>query len=588
LRSGLPGGPPAPAAAGPAAAARGQAGRQVRVWYLRGGGEAGNLAARKLDTLVRLPVGPLYAAVLVTNPLAARGGLEAESLANALVRGPREVFSLESVVKARDYEQAAIKSSRALARAKAYPGFGLWTHAKPGTVELVLIPTLPAEQLNPVVLETLQQNEDDRELVDLQTALMPRIPIGTRLQPVWARYKQVKVIADLIVSDLENVDEMGQRVENRLYSLISPLPGSSGPHASSAQSGPYLRPYRAASLSKDAEAATMLAVDTTRQLTVGQYIIVQDQPCRILDILENQITVDTPVSAKAGALIIASKAYHAGTGATDPNTERMLQSGWPFGQQLRVADIYRLLLATENINLISRLSLALEDAPDENVYALAADIFQPNTWYAGSGARLFRSMDDGKGWELLVAFERLGNRLFDLDESQKPAVWNQRQDMREEIVASICPSPNQAGLVAVTTLLNPGLQERSALYISTDCGESWYCQFREMDAVEDMAWMPRGASLILLLATRKGLFEMELALDEDGNPTRPSDPMPVPVDPSQPAMPLYAVTVISGISGHNRVAVAAQARGGVYLSSSADLLPIHDRMVSSGAQTSPV
>ena len=37
--------------------------------------------------------------------------------------------------------------------------------------------------------------------------------------------------------------------------------------------------------------------------------------------------------------------------------------------------------------------------------ALAADSFQPHTWYAGSGGVLFRSLNDGEGWEPAGRFE---------------------------------------------------------------------------------------------------------------------------------------------------------------------------------------
>ena len=102
---GLPNVPEALAAAPPA-------GRQIRLWYCHGGGSAGNVAAGTL-TVLKDPV----AGMQVTNPVPATGGRDAESVENALVRGPRELHSLERAVTARDFELLALAEHwRRLAR----------------------------------------------------------------------------------------------------------------------------------------------------------------------------------------------------------------------------------------------------------------------------------------------------------------------------------------------------------------------------------------------------------------------------------------------------------------------------------------
>src|SRR5690606_6794831 len=74
------------------------AGREIRVWYRRGGGPEGNVAANLL-TVMKDPV----AGIEVTNPEPAKGGLPGETFENALLRGPQELHSLHRAVTARDF-----------------------------------------------------------------------------------------------------------------------------------------------------------------------------------------------------------------------------------------------------------------------------------------------------------------------------------------------------------------------------------------------------------------------------------------------------------------------------------------------------
>jgi hypothetical protein len=136
-------------------------------------------------------------------------------------------------------------------------------------------------------------------------------------------------------------------------------------------------------------------------------------------------------------------------------------------------------------------------------------------------------------------------------------------------------------LVAVAThKRDANGQPRSPLYVSLDCGESWHTVYSDFDSeIEDMAWMQLTNHHILLLATNKGLFEVEIPVTQLSDPSQgeasafPS-PSLVLVDRSQRNLPLYAVTVIRGKQGNVRVAVAAQSRRGVYLSNSGDLTAV--------------
>jgi hypothetical protein len=194
-------------------------GRQIRVWYRRGGGPDGNVAAESL-TVLKDPMPGLE----VTNPLPATGGRAGESLENARLRGPQELHTLSRAVTARDYQLVAERSSGAVERALATTQAALWKHAKPGTVEVVVVPSLP-EGRDPagVTAQELQTLQSEPARVQVQGALDERRPLGTQCLVTWAGYKTVRVQARIVVQREEDLAAVRQRVDARLHEAINPL-----------------------------------------------------------------------------------------------------------------------------------------------------------------------------------------------------------------------------------------------------------------------------------------------------------------------------------------------------------------------------
>ncbi|MEM7049069.1 MAG: putative baseplate assembly protein [Acidobacteriota bacterium] len=194
--------------------------REIRAWYRRGGGDVGNLAANSLKVMVD-PIAGLE----VCNPRPATGGRDAESLDNALIRGPQELHGLDRVVKAKDFERLAIRSSGAVARARALTLARMWRHAVAGTVLVVLVPDLPsaikAEGRISADILIEHQTEDARR--HILAALDERRPLGTTCRVQWARYKTVSAVARIVVYREENPLALRQRVLDRLYRTIQPL-----------------------------------------------------------------------------------------------------------------------------------------------------------------------------------------------------------------------------------------------------------------------------------------------------------------------------------------------------------------------------
>jgi len=410
-------------------------GKGILLSYRRGGGPEGNLAAGAL-TVLKDPI----PGVEVVNLGPATGGRSAESVDNALVRGPQELHSLERAVTGRDFELLALKSSASVARARALTRAELWAHARPGTVEVLLVPALPAEARPGGRVEARQLAEQEREEVRRRVlaALSERRPLGTQCLAHWTRTKTVRVSARVVVYRQENSEAVRERVLRRLDRLLSPLPVGDG-------------------------------------------------------------------------------------------QERY--PGWPFGQALRASHVYDTILAEPGVAYADEVRMLVDEVPEVDVRCLAADRFQPGTWYAGSGETLYRSLNDGDGWEPAGRFPGEG-------------------------VAHVAAHPDRSGHLAVATEIAQGGGSR--LHLSADCGETWAPPAGLGFTVEDLAWIERGGIPVLLLATEKGLYELPV---REG-----ATPVQILVEAAEPDLGFYAVAAATDIRGTVNVAVAARGRGGVYLS----------------------
>jgi hypothetical protein len=418
--------PPVTLAAVPAA------GREIRAWYRWGGGEAGNVGAGMLTSL-KDPI----PGVQVGNPAPATGGGAAETLDNALLRGPEEIHSLRRAVTARDFETLACRGSAAVARARAFTKAQLWRHARPGTVEVLLVPKLGTfEQRGGgvVTADALRALHTEDVRTRIQAALQDCAPLSIEVLVNHVRYKTVTVNVSLVVHRGEDLDAVRARVADRLHLTINPLP--------------------------------------------------------------------TPLQ----------------------------RHGWRFGEPLRASHVYDIVLAEPGVSYVEQVRFTVDEVPDKDVRALAVDPTQPATWYAASGGILFRSLNDGDGWEPAGRFE--GER-----------------------VNSVAPSPQRPGLLAAATQLADG---GAQVHVSRDCGEHWTPAATLAFTVHDMAWLLRGIVDVLLMATDKGLYE--LSLEEGATPAQ------IEVDAKNPSGGFYAVVAFADARGGLNVAVSAQEEGGVFLS----------------------
>ncbi|MFP3907285.1 MAG: putative baseplate assembly protein [Acidimicrobiales bacterium] len=414
-------------------------GREIRMWYRSGGGPGGNVAAGAL-TVLRDPI----PGVAVSNDEAARGGQEIESVDHLLTRGPNEFLTVRRAVTSADFEVLAVQSSGAVARAKAITRAEAWTHAKPGEVEVVLVPHVPGSTTigSRIDLDTLTslQTEEARSATERELEL--RRPLGTRCVVGWARYKPVSVRARVVVGPQEDQHRVHERVLSRLYQTISPLPEGAG-------------------------------------------------------------------------------------------------DGWRFGHPLRRSNIYRLLEQAEpGVEWVDDVVFEVADAPDGEIDAVAADGYQPGTWYAASGGIVFRSTNDADGWEPAASFP--GERVWVVEPYPSPD--------RPGVVA-------HPGLVAAATRAEDG--RSSAIHVSEDLGETWRRVGGLDVGVTDLAWTHVGDTPGLLITTNTGLYRLALLPG--------AAPVQVVVDPADADRGFYAVVSFTDPAGDWWAAVASQAEHGVYL-----------------------
>jgi hypothetical protein len=250
-----------------------------------------------------------------------------------------------------------------------------------------------------------------------------------------------------------------------------------------------------------------------------------------------EVALATAESADVVKARLAGAIYRA-LSPLDGGTGRQRGFGWP----VRRADIYSVLSRDPGVQYVRGVTLSLDVVPGA-VRALAADLFQPDTWYAACENGLFRSTNRAQSWE----------RVFFVEGTR---------------VERVVPHFGRPGLLAIVTqaLGNP---KDACIYLSRDCGETWSEDRRPQENLTDIAWTMRSNRPVLLSTTDKGLYEIAITFAEAPVPSArfASNPVPVTVDPRRPTVGFRAVTATVDARGTPLVAVAAmEPPWGIFLS----------------------
>lgn len=180
--------------------------------YRIGGGAAGNVNAGTLTSLTRA----IAYIETVNNPLAATGGADRESVAEAKERAPYTIKSRDRAVTAEDFEMLALRASTTLARAKCVPDRG---HR--GAVTLVVVPK--AETGNEDMIKRLIPSNEVLRYV--KRYLDDRRLVGTILNVTKPRYDDFSLKVTLLRRTVGTSDRLRRDIDDKLRRYLHPLLG---------------------------------------------------------------------------------------------------------------------------------------------------------------------------------------------------------------------------------------------------------------------------------------------------------------------------------------------------------------------------
>lgn len=194
-----------------------QLGQRIRAAeYRYGGGSAGNVGAKAINKVETLGLGALK----VSNPLPARGGDDAESVAAALERIPAELRRRDRAVTRGDFQELALATPGAeVGRAECLPRFDPRTGIidAAGVVSVVIWPRHDvkrpdAPQPDRTTLRSVCAWLDKRRLVTTELYVIP------------PSYVKVAVSVAVQVKAGHGVDAVRSWVERVIRQYLAPLP----------------------------------------------------------------------------------------------------------------------------------------------------------------------------------------------------------------------------------------------------------------------------------------------------------------------------------------------------------------------------
>lgn len=206
-----------------------QLGERIRVLgYRWGGGTAGNLPAGTIaklgDTLPEpTPPAPLLrpgqADLKLANPLAAYGGVDAESLDAALARIPSELRRNHRAVARSDFAELALQTPAVeLGRSECMPLFHAPSRSrKPGCVSVVVWPARDAQHPNAPL-------PDAWELTQVCIWLDRWRLVTTELYVIPPTYRRIALAVSVKVREGYGLDAVRDWVDILLRQYLAPLP----------------------------------------------------------------------------------------------------------------------------------------------------------------------------------------------------------------------------------------------------------------------------------------------------------------------------------------------------------------------------
>lgn len=192
--------------------------------YRTGGGSRGNVQAEKLTVLKQAI--PYVKSVINYHP--AIGGIDAESLDEAVIRVPQILRTRESAVTPEDFENVAKTASRSVARAHCLTDP---INTTPGRVTLLIVPKTDTDTIdfrkgmNPDQYFTLNYQLS----AEIMEFMKDRKPLGVQVELKEPEYIGVSVRTEVIIDRNYNNPRAQEQVRAQLlialYRFLNPLTG---------------------------------------------------------------------------------------------------------------------------------------------------------------------------------------------------------------------------------------------------------------------------------------------------------------------------------------------------------------------------
>lgn len=184
--------------------------------YRTGGGLKGNVGPNTI-TVLKSSI-PFVSRV--QNRAAATGGVDAEDLASAKIRGPLELVSRDRAVTLADYEHLTRQAAPEIARVRCLTaGAG----ADAGSVRLLVVPDIPPTDSGSLPYEDIVP--DDEVLAAIAAYLEPRRCIGARVSVEPPTYQGITVVARVRARQLVAADTLSRACQEALYRYLNPVTG---------------------------------------------------------------------------------------------------------------------------------------------------------------------------------------------------------------------------------------------------------------------------------------------------------------------------------------------------------------------------
>ncbi|MFP5363474.1 MAG: putative baseplate assembly protein [Thermoleophilia bacterium] len=195
-------------------------GAQLRLSRYRfGGGLRGNVAPGALAVLKSGPAG----ITSVSNPTAARGGVDPEQLDSVRLRGAMELRARHRAVTAEDFEHLAREASPRVARAVCVP---------PDEGNAVAVRVLPRVHPADRRLEFAELQPSRALLEEVAGHLDERRLLGATVHVAPVRLRGVSVVVELQTEPLADLVRIREETLRELYRFLNPLvggrPGATG------------------------------------------------------------------------------------------------------------------------------------------------------------------------------------------------------------------------------------------------------------------------------------------------------------------------------------------------------------------------